>query len=168
MVAVDYLIIAIVVLSAIVGLIRGFLREAIAVATWIIAIWGAWAFAGTVEPYLGGALANSPFRPWAARVIVFVLLLLAGSAIGAIVSHFVRLSIFSGTDRFLGLLFGLLRGVVILGAFVIAVQALRLDQEPAWQQSRLLPYAERVAQVLRGLVGERLERIELPPKAAST
>ena len=73
-------------------------------------------------------------------------------------AHFVRLSIFSGMDRFLGLIFGLLRGVVLLGVFVILGQTLRLDGEHWWTRSLLIPYGESVANGLRALVGEQRVR----------
>ncbi len=163
----DYVIIGIVVLSAIVGAVRGLLREAIAVATWLLALWGAWQLGALVEPYLGGVLTDSPVRPWAARGVVFLLILLLGAAIGALAGNFVRVSIFSGTDRFLGFLFGLLRGAVVVGALLIVAQTLRFDQEPYWQKSRLLPYAEQMAAVLRGLVGERWSRAPVSVEPAS-
>ena len=50
--------------------------------------------------------------------------------------------------------------MVIVGAFTIAVQALRMDEDPSWKRSRLMPYAVGVADALRGIVGENLERIE--------
>ena len=165
MIAVDYIIIAILVVSAIMGLVRGLLREAIAVVTWFLAIVLAWSFASSLEPLLGGVLVGSPMRIWAARVIIFVGVLLVGSAIAVIVGHYVRVSMFSGMDKFLGVIFGLIRGVVVVGAFTIAVQALRMDTDPDWKRSRLMPYAIGVADVLRGLVGEKLERLDLskPP-----
>ncbi|HEV7443794.1 MAG TPA: CvpA family protein, partial [Steroidobacteraceae bacterium] len=95
---------------------------------------------------------------WAARVIIVLLILLLGAAIGAMLDHFVRLSIFSGMDRFLGMVFGLLRGVVLLGVFVILGQLLRLDGERWWARSLLVPYGESVANGLRALVGEQRVR----------
>ena len=165
MIAVDYIILAILVISAIMGLVRGLLREAIAVVTWFLAIVLAWSFASTLEPLLGGVLVGSPMRIWAARVIIFVGVLLIGSAVAVIVGHYVRVSMFSGMDKFLGFVFGLVRGVVVVGAFTIAVQAMRMDTEPSWKRSRLMPYAIGVADVIRGLVCEKLERIDLkkPP-----
>jgi membrane protein required for colicin V production len=162
MVTVDYLFIAIVVLSAVVGAVRGLLREVIALVTWVIALWGAWTFSGVVEPYLGGVLEGSPARPWAARAVVFIGLLLLGAAVGALVGYFVRLSIFSGADRFLGFVFGLARGVVAVGVIVLVVQQLRIDRDPNWQSSRLLPYAQEVASALRSLVGEQWRPEEAP------
>ena len=154
MVLTDYLIIAAILVSAVVGAIRGFLREAVALGAWIVALFVAWHFADLVEPHLGGLLGDSEVRPWAARLIIVVLVLLLGAAIGALLAHFVRLSIFSGMDRLLGFAFGLLRGFLLLGVFVILGQLLRLSGESWWRHSLLIPYGESVANGLRSLVGE--------------
>jgi membrane protein required for colicin V production len=149
----DYVVITAVVLSAIVGTLRGFLREAIALAAWLVALFVAWHFSDMIEPHLGGLLAASYVRPWAARVIIVALILLLGAGIGAIMGHYVRLSIFSGIDRFLGFLFGAARGAVLIGVFVILGQLLKLDGEVWWRHSMLLPYGHSVANGLRVLVG---------------
>ena len=54
------------------------------------------------------------------------------------VNHFVRLSMFSGLDRLLGFVLGLVRGLVIVGIGIILAQAMRLDGEAWWKQSRLV------------------------------
>ncbi|MGH8133426.1 MAG: CvpA family protein [Steroidobacteraceae bacterium] len=151
----DYLVIAAIVISAILGTARGFLREAVALASWIIALFIAWHFSDLIEPHLGGLLAGSSVKPWAARVIIVLLVLLLGALIGATLAHFVRLSIFSGMDRLLGFAFGVLRAVVLFGVFVILGQLLKLDGEPWWRHSALMPYGESVANGLRTLVGEQ-------------
>src|ERR1700759_5169003 len=149
----DYLVIAALVISAVIGALRGFLREAVALVTWLLALFIAWHFADLVEPHLGGLLAGSYVKPWAARIIIVILILLLGAAVGAVLNHFVRLSIFSGMDRFLGLIFGLLRGVVLLGVFVILGQLLRLDGERWWTRSLMIPYGESVANGFRAKGG---------------
>jgi membrane protein required for colicin V production len=161
MIAVDYIILAIILVSAIMGLVRGLLREAIAVITWFLAIVLAWTLASSLEPLLGGVLVGSPLRIWAARAIIFVGILLLGGAVSVIVAHYVRVSMFAPTDKMLGFVFGLIRGIVIVGAFTIAIQALRMDEDPRWKSSRLMPYAIGVADALRGIVGEKLERLEM-------
>ena len=82
------------------------------------------------------------------------MVLLLGSAIGAIVTHFVRLSLLTSLDRMLGLVFGLLRGVVGLGVLVMLCHAVRLNEEHWYRNSTLVPYAEHAGNVLRALVGE--------------
>src|ERR1700732_4436084 len=153
----DYVVIAAVVLSAGIGAARGFLREAVALGAWVIALFLAWHFSDLIAPHLGGLLSGSEVRPWAARVIIVTLVLLLGALVGATLAHFVRLSIFSGVDRLLGFAFGVLRGFVLLGVFVILGQLLRMQEEQWWGHSVLISYGASVADGLRMLVGE--ERI---------
>ena len=154
MILTDYLVILAILVSALVGALRGFLRESIALGAWIIGLFLAWHFADVIEPHLGGLLSDPTVRPWAARAILIVLVLLLGAATGAILAHFVRLSIFSGMDRLLGFAFGLLRGFVLLGVFVILGQLLRLQGESWWRHSLMIPYGESMANGLRTIVGE--------------
>src|SRR5580658_7706752 len=104
----DYFVILAVLISAAVGTARGFLRESIALATWVIALFLAWHFGELLAPHLGGLLSSASVRPWAARVIIVVVVLVIGALLGAMLAHYVRLSIFSGIDRLLGFFFGLL------------------------------------------------------------
>jgi membrane protein required for colicin V production len=157
----DYLVILAILVSAGVGALRGLLREAVALGAWIVALFLAWHFSDLIAPHLGGLMSDSTVRPWAARVIIVLLVLLLGAAVGSVLGHFVRLSIFSGMDRLLGFVFGLLRGLVLLGVFVILGQLLKVQDERWWRQSRLIPYGESIANGLRVLVGEeRVHRIE--------
>jgi membrane protein required for colicin V production len=156
MVSIDYIIIAIVLVSAVTGLIQGFLREVCALITWVLAVWLAWKFGPLLVPHLGGALKQAPYGLWAGRGIVFIGVLVVGGIIGALINHYVRLSMFSGLDRLLGFLLGLVRGVVIVGVVVVLAQQVRLDGEGWWRKSRLLPHMQPVASMLRSLAGERL------------
>ena len=142
--AADYLIIATIIISAGIGALRGFLREAVALGAWLIALFIAWHFSDLIAPHLGGLLAGTEVRPWAARVIIVTLVLLLGTAVGATLAHFVRLSIFSGTDR-------------LLGVFVILGQLLRLEGEHWWRGSTLIPYGESIAKGVRLVVGAQRE-----------
>lgn len=151
---IDYALIGLMILSCVAGVMRGFLREAISLLTWILATWGAWAYADTLEPHLGGALAEAAVRPWAARTILFVLILLAGNVIGALVATFVRLSLFSAVDRLWGFVFGALRGLVVIGLLAVLAHAVHLRSESWYRQSVLVPYAEHLGNAVRVVVGE--------------
>ncbi len=158
----DYSIIVLLGFSCIVGFMRGLLREMISLITWLLAATLAWRMGVMLEPHLGGAMDNPLVRPWAARGIIFVGVLLVGTAAGAIISHFVRLSIFSGADRMLGALFGALRGLVLLGVVAILSHTVKLDGEAWYRQSMLLPYASRVADILRVTAGAVHEAAAAP------
>ncbi|MCU0758578.1 MAG: CvpA family protein [Steroidobacteraceae bacterium] len=154
MTPVDYVIVAVAAASALVGAIRGFLREAISLATWIIALWAAWQHSDALRPHLGGALAAEPYGTWAARTLIALGVLIVGTLVGILAGQFVRVSLFSGFDRFLGFLFGLLRGAVVIGLAVIVAATLRLDGERWWKQARLMPYAESIGDAVRVVVGD--------------
>jgi membrane protein required for colicin V production len=150
----DILLIVLVALSVLAGCVRGLLRELIALLSWLIGFLLAWSYADQLEPYLGGLLTQAGLRIWVARSLILIAVLVAGMLISGIVTMFVRLSLFSPLDRSLGALFGLLRGVVVVGLLVIGGHALRLDRESWWRASILAPYAEGPANMLRALVGE--------------
>ncbi len=150
----DYVIIAAILISALVGAARGLLREAIALTAWIVALIFAWHFADLIEPRLGGVLSAPEVKTWVARLIILLGVLLIGALIGALAHQFVRLSIFSGMDRLGGFAFGALRGLMLFGIFVMLGQLLKLDRDHWWQNSHLIPVGESVANGLRFLVGE--------------
>lgn len=149
----DYLILTVVAVSALAGAFRGFLREACSLVTWILAVWLAWRFGPALEPWLGGRLRQAPYGLWAGRGIVFFAVLVVGAVIGAVVAHMVRLSIFSGTDRFLGVLLGVARGIVAMAVLVILGQSVHLQDEGWWARSRLVGPLEPVAGALQVLAG---------------
>jgi membrane protein required for colicin V production len=156
MVTLDYIVLAVILSSAVVGAFRGFLREVISVISWVLAVWIAWRLAPSLAPKFGGALRDPTYGIWVARALIFLLVVIVGYFIGAVVNHFVRLSMFSGLDRFLGFMLGLLRGLVVVGIGIILAQAVRLDGEAWWKQSRLTAAMQPVAGMLRALAGDHL------------
>jgi len=150
----DWIIIAVVTISCAIGVWRGFLREAISLATWVIGLWLAWTFSSAVEPMLGGLLSGPDVKVWVARLIILVLVVLAGNLVGFIVTKAVRYSPFGAADRVLGLLFGLLRGALLIGIGVILGELVELDGESWWKESAVLPYTEFLGDWVRALVNE--------------
>ena len=142
----DYLFVVILLVSLALGVMRGFVREAISLLVWLVGLWLAWHFSYVLHPYLGGVLAQPGLREWTARVLMLFLVLIVGGAIGALVSYLVtRAAGLAVTDRVLGALFGLVRAVVVIGVFVLIGQGLRLEGEQWWKSSLLMPYAEHAA-----------------------
>jgi membrane protein required for colicin V production len=150
----DYVIIAAILIAALVGLARGLLREGVAFATWIVALILAWHFSDLIEPHLGGVLSATAAKPWVARFIILLLVLLFGALVGAVANEFVRLSVFGGLDRLGGFAFGVLRGLLVFGVFVMLGQLLSLDRDRWWRESHLIPVGESIANGVRFLVGE--------------
>ena len=142
----DHLFAIILLVSGAVGFFRGFIRESIALASWLIGLWLAWHFAYIVNPWLGGALAEPGVREWTGRAIVLLLVLLFGALVGSIVSHYARRAVgVAAMDRILGTAFGLARGVIVIGLLVLAERAANLELEPWWTRTHAMPAAETVA-----------------------
>ncbi len=157
MIAVDYVIIAVIGLSAVLGLLRGFLKEAISLATWVLAIWAGFHFAPSVADLLQGAIESEALRLLAAGAGVFIGVLVIGGLVNLLVSLLVRSTGLSGTDRLVGALFGAARGMVIVALLlVILAGILPLREESWWSESRLIPYHERLAVWIEGLLPEEL------------
>lgn len=142
----DHIFAIILLVSGAIGCFRGFIRESIALVSWLVGLWVAWRFAYLVNPWLGGALAEPGVREWMGRAIVLLIVLLVGSLVGSVVAHFARRAVgLAAMDRLLGAVFGLVRGVVIIGLLVLAGRAAKLDGEPWWDETRSMPAAETVA-----------------------
>lgn len=142
----DHLFAIILLASAVLGFVRGFIREAVSLLSWLIALWVAWHYADLVNPWLGGALAEPGVREWAGRAIVFLIVLLLGALVGGLVAYFAhRAAGLAVADRVIGTIFGLLRGVIVIGLIVIGGRAVNLHGEPWWQKTRSMPAAEAVA-----------------------
>jgi membrane protein required for colicin V production len=153
----DVLILVVLLGSTTIGLLRGFVREAISLVFWVAAIWAAWHFGPSVEPHLGGLLADPSVSPWVGRLVVLVLVLLIGWAVGLILSYFTRSLGLGPLDRVIGLLFGIARGMLLIGLMVIGAELLHLNHEAWWNRSKLIPYGETAGDWLRAMVGERGE-----------
>lgn len=155
---IDYLFVLVFLASLLAGVLRGFIREAIALLSWLVGLWAAWHYAYLLNPYLGGALAAPGLREWVARIVLLAVIVLVGSAIGALVGYLAqRAAGLAVTDRLLGLLFGLLRALVVIGVFVLVGRGLELSGEPWWKGSRLMPYAEHAANWLERYAEPQLD-----------
>jgi membrane protein required for colicin V production len=159
MTTVDLIITLVVLLSVLLGIARGFLRESVALLGWLGGLWLAWRYSDVLEPFLGGALTGTELQTWVARGLILLAVIVAAWLLGSLLNYLVQRSgLTLGMDRMLGSVFGLVRAAVIIGFAVMLGQAAQLDTEAWWQDSRLLPMGEEMAGVLSGYVetGKRL------------
>jgi membrane protein required for colicin V production len=142
----DYLILGVLVLSIALGMIRGFVREAIALIGWLGGLWLAWRYAPLLEPYLGGMIGEPPVSTWAARTLIVIAVLLFCWLLAGALTYFLQHSGLSlMVDRLLGMFFGFVRGAVVVAVFVLLGQFVELSTVDWWQESQLLPYAAELA-----------------------
>lgn len=142
MIYIDWAIVVILLISALISIRRGFTKEAMSLASWIAALIIARIFSDNLAALMTGWLANEGHRYTAAFVILFIVTLIVGALINHLLGEFVRMTGLTGTDRALGTVFGLLRGVVIVVVILALGQLFAFDQ--FWQESVLVPYFDPV------------------------
>ncbi len=145
----DIVIAVAIVISVVVGILRGFVKEAFSVASLLIAAWAAMNFGASAGRLGENWISSDGLQLWFGRILIFVAVLAVGGLLGWAVSRLVRLSILNGTDRALGGMFGLARGALLIGVFIIGAQIASFDRDSWWQESRLIPYATIVADWIR-------------------
>lgn len=142
---IDIIIAVALLISIVVGFLRGFVKEAISIATLVIAIWAALYFGPAVGNVSEEWLSSAELQVWFGRIMVFAVILIVGALLGWGISRLIRLSLLSGFDRLFGSLFGMVRGVILVAVFVIGGQFAGFDNDEWWMNSRLLPHFEVVA-----------------------
>src|SRR5690606_22163984 len=153
----DYLILAIIAISALISLVRGFVREVISIVTWIAAFWLAIVFARPFAGVLARYIDSPLLQLITAFALIFVATLLAGAIIGYLAGQLVGKTGLTGTDRAVGMLFGAGRGLILVALLILALGLTRLPQEQWWRQSlvigQLQPWVCEVAasEWMRGL-----------------
>ena len=111
---IDYAILLIIALSVLTGLVRGFIKELIALCVWIVAIWVGLHYSEYLSPHLRSYVQDATVRAAASFVILLLGTLLAGSLMSSILSFVLTRTPLKGTDRLLGMGFGLARGIFIV------------------------------------------------------
>lgn len=149
---VDWVIIGTIVVSALISLTRGFVKEALSLLTWVIAGLVAWMFGGAFAELLTGYIETPSLRVIVACGILFVLTLILGGLLNYLIGQLVVATGLSGTDRFLGMVFGAARGVllVVVAAGLLSLAPVQADDW--WRQSQLIPHFLLVADWSKDLI----------------
>ncbi len=153
----DYVIVGIVLVSGLISLMRGFVREAISLFGWVVAVWAGITFMGMVANMLTAYISVPSVRQGAGFFLIFAGLLLLTGLANFVAGRIIDGTGLSGTDRALGMVFGAGRGVVIVALLILAAGLTPLPRDPWWGQSVLIPHFERFAQDVKAV---------LPPEIA--
>jgi membrane protein required for colicin V production len=152
MTGLDFAIIAVLLMSVLIGIVRGFIRESLSIVSWIAAIWLGLAFCEPAGNLFSSWLENDALQLGAGFSVIFVVSLLIFSGLSHVIYKMVAVKAIKGTDRALGALFGVARAALLIGAFLLVARGLDVHVEPWWQGSFLVGYFEPVAEVLNELL----------------
>ena len=150
--AVDLAILGVLALSVIVSLFRGLIKEVFSILVWVAAFFAASQFSGPLAEALEPHIDLPSARMILAFVAVFLLVLSVGGLLTYLVGKLVEHTGLSATDRLFGSLFGLLRGLIIVMVAVVLARFTPFPEDPWWQESRLLPQFEQMADWATGFL----------------
>jgi membrane protein required for colicin V production len=149
---VDLIIIVIIIISALISLVRGFVKESLSLASWILAGFIALRYftplADLLEPYI-----ESPtIRTGTGFAILFVSSLIVGAIINYMASQAVTKTGLTGTDKSLGVVFGVARGLLIVTLLVLLAGLTPMPSEPWWNDSAMIEFFSDMANWIKDIL----------------
>lgn len=156
MTSADLIIIAILALSALLAFMRGFVREVLSIGAWVGAALATIYGFPIAQPYARKYIEVALFADIAAGVAIFIVALIILTVLSHALSRNVRSSALGAVDRSLGLLFGLVRGAVLVClAYLVMAWAIPQEDRPVWvAEARTLPLVQQGAGLLLKILPE--------------
>jgi membrane protein required for colicin V production len=163
----DIIIVLILLVSGLISVARGFAKEFVSLATWVVAMWVAITFSADFADILPQSLESIHFsvfghdfafnnlRLGIAFVLMVVLVLIAGFLVNKFFSSIMRTEALRSLDKMLGFIFGLARGAIIIVIGVIIAGLSDLPSHELWQESQLITYFEAPALWVINLLPDR-------------
>ena len=165
--ALDIVVLAIILLSALIGLVRGLITEVLSLVGWVVAFIVANIFASQLAAMLPATWGSESVRWFIGFAILFVGILVLAGILRWLIAKLVETTGLSGTDRFLGFLFGTARGALVALVLLIAIREIAIDA-PWLEESRLarelLEFEDEVRAVISDLFewsdGSELQQLQ--------
>ncbi len=151
----DIFILAVIGISALLSLFRGLIREVLSLVAWLVAGWVAFKFAGPLSDHLINVVSLPSVRMALAFIGLLLAVLMVFGVLNLLISKLIESTGLSATDRMLGVIFGLGRGIAIITVLVMLAGLTPIPQDPWWRESLFLRHFEQLA---------RLSIRWLPPK----
>ena len=149
MIWIDYTIIGLILISSVIGLLRGLIREAFSLVIWVVAIWIGLTFSREFSSFLEGMISYPSARIAAAFAVLFFITLILGALISYLLGELVKKTGLTGSDRFAGMIFGIARGLVVVAIIIMLAGLTPLPEDSWWKESTLIPPFQALAVWLR-------------------
>lgn len=160
MAIIDWVILAVLAVSVLISLKRGFVKEALSLVTWVVAFIVARMFSGNLATLLAGTVDTESLRWIIAFTILFAGTLVIGALLNHLLTEFIRMTGLTGTDRVFGMVFGFVRGLVILVGVVYGLQYTVVPNDLWWQESKIIPYLTTLTDWARKTLPGAAEQVE--------
>ena len=158
MVALDWILLAVLLASTVLGAWRGLVFEVLSVLGWLCAFFAAQWFAPDVAAMLPMGQATETMRFAAGFVLVFIVVAFAGGLVASLIRRVVQAVGLRPVDRVLGMVFGALRGVILLLAAAAVAQLTSLNTTAWWTESRGAAIASDALHTVRPMLPEEFAK----------
>jgi len=155
----DYAILAVIIVSTLISLVRGFLKELMSLVIWALGFWIAIKLYNAVAVILEPYIANAAVRQIVSFAGIFLLVLLLGALLSYLFSFIIIKSGLSGTDRLLGMVFGCARGILLIAVILLLVSATSFVQDEWWKKSIIIPHLQILVDWLRVFLPQKMTSI---------
>jgi len=136
----DWILVAIIAVSSVFGLLRGFVKELLSLASWVAAFFVARLFSFKLSSFMMDWIDQPQFRVIAAFAILFAATLVVGALINNVFSRLVSATGLTGTDRLFGMVFGIVRGGLLVVVMVSLLSLTPISNDQWWQSSLIIPH----------------------------
>lgn len=145
MTMIDWALVAIIAISTVFSIWRGATREVLSLTTWIVAGLLAFKFHGLFANMLSQYIESPVLSALISALIIIVAVVIVGTLLSGLISKGIARVGLGPIDKLFGMIFGALRGALIIIIPVMLLQATEIPAEPWWKKSKLLPFFEGVS-----------------------
>lgn len=139
----DWIVVAVVVLSLVLGLFRGMVKEVLSLANWVLAFWLANRYGAGMAAHMNWAEGlTDPMKALLGCAVTFFAAMVVGTILISLLGKIVAAAGLGFADRGLGAVFGLARGVFIVFVLIIGAGFTALPKQQFWREATLSPFAE--------------------------
>ncbi len=156
---IDITILAVLGISVLISFIRGFIREALSLFIWAGAAYVSLKFGKGFSQVFVGHINTPAVRLAVGFVSLFVIVLIAGAILSYVLSLLVEKTGLSGSDRLLGMIFGLARGVLVVSVLILVAKLTNLPKDPVWKESMMLPKFTPVEMWLHNFMDKQVKTL---------
>jgi len=151
----DYFVIATLLISIALGLLRGLVRTVFALGAWVVALVGAPLATGPLLAATGWSL-----HPVFVAVLVFFVLLISVRLLGGLIARALAKVGLGLADRSLGAVLGVVRALIVVTVVALVARHLGADRDPAWQQALSRPLLDELVSWVTPYLPARSETVK--------
>ena len=156
----DLVILFVIGSSGIISLFRGFTKEFLSLLLWVFAFFAAVGLEGYVTPKISEIIGNEEASKIIASVLIFIISIIIGGFLINLISRIVKWSGMSGFDKFMGVLFGISRGLIVILAVYFLLPS-NLKESEVFTSSKISPIFEDFLPVLESYIKKLLKGSEI-------